>query len=178
MLSNYSKLLSFLLIILVTTGCTNNNQDMVALQAYTSDVINRPGGAIEPVPVFLSYEAFAYSAAGLRGPFDPPVTVVVTLRENGEEIRPDESREREELESFSIASLTMVGSISGREGLWVLIQDEAAKIHRVIVGNYLGRNHGQILSASATQIDILEIVPSGGGGWIERPQTITLEQTE
>ena len=37
----------------------------------------------------------------------------------------------------------------------------------------MGRNHGRVISISETQIDLIEIVPSGAGGWIERPQTIS-----
>ena len=43
------------------------------------------------------------------------------------------------------------------------------------IGNYVGRNYGRINSISETQLHIVEIVPSGSGGWMERPQTLTLQ---
>jgi len=45
----------------------------------------------------------------------------------------------------------------------------------VEIGNYIGRNYGRFDSISETQLYIVEIVPSGSGGWIERPQTLTLQ---
>jgi type IV pilus assembly protein PilP len=44
------------------------------------------------------------------------------------------------------------------------------------VGNYIGRNDGRIVSIAERQIDVTEIVPTGDGGWIERPQTLTMQQ--
>jgi type IV pilus assembly protein PilP len=70
----------------------------------------------------------------------------------------------------------MVGTLAGlQEGnLWVLIRDGDGEIHRVQVGNYLGRNHGEIINISETQIDLIEIVPSGQDNWVERPRAIVL----
>jgi type IV pilus assembly protein PilP len=56
-----------------------------------------------------------------------------------------------------------------------LIEDAVGVVHRVSVGNYLGRNHGRIESITDTQVSLIEIVPSGNGGWVERPQTLTLQ---
>ena len=57
-----------------------------------------------------------------------------------------------------------------------LVLDETGLVSRVTVGNYLGRNHGRIVDISETQIDLIEIVPTGDGFWIERPQTVQLRQ--
>jgi type IV pilus assembly protein PilP len=170
-----TRLLGLLAPVLLA-ACSNSNDEMVDLQNRVNGMINRPPGQIEPLPEFVSYEAFNYSAASLRAPFDAPL--VVTGNEpavNNQDVRPDENRPKEELEAFSIGTLKMVGTMSRNNAIWVLVRDENRKLHRVTVGNYLGKNHGRIISASKTQIDIVEIVPSGDGGWIERPQTITLQ---
>jgi type IV pilus assembly protein PilP len=49
-------------------------------------------------------------------------------------------------------------------------------VHRLKVGDYLGRNDGRIVAISATQVDVVEIVPDGQGAWLERPRTITLKE--
>ena len=49
-------------------------------------------------------------------------------------------------------------------------------MHRVRIGNYLGKNHGRIVAAAETEISVVEIVPNGVGGWIERPRTIKLTE--
>ena len=54
--------------------------------------------------------------------------------------------------------------------------DGEGGVHRVRVGNYLGKNHGKIVSATETSVEVIEIVPSGVGGWLERPRTIKLTE--
>ena len=174
-LANFFGRLFVLGTILVLASCSNNTE-MIELQNYVQQTVNRPPGQIEPLPEFISYEAFTYSAASLRGPFDVPVDVTTALRnQRNNQVQPDPNRPREFLENFAIGSLTMVGTLARNEVTWGLIRDETGSIHRVMGGNYLGRNHGRIIAISETQIDLVEIVPTGDGGWIERPQTITLQ---
>lgn len=163
--------------VLLLTACSNN-ADMIELQNYVNAVVNRPPGTIEPPPQFLSYEPFTYSAASLRGPFDVPVDISNAVRnQQANEVMPDETRPRESLEDFAIGNLLMVGTLARNGQRWALIRDEANSISRITVGNYLGRNHGRIVGISDTQIDVVEIVPTGDGGWIERPQSILLQGT-
>ena len=42
------------------------------------------------------------------------------------------------------------------------------------VGSYLGMNQGRIIKISPTQIDLVEIVPDGREGYVERPRTLVL----
>lgn len=150
---------------------------MSELEAFAQEQLNRPPGQIEPMPQFVSYEPFTYSAAGMRAPFQAPVDIASAIQQqNNNDIRPDEDRPREYLESFSLNDLSMVGILSRGDTIWALVEDQNNEVHRVMVGNYLGRNHGRVVATTPTRIDLIEIVPSGSGGWIERPQTITLEE--
>jgi type IV pilus assembly protein PilP len=168
--------LSAVIVSLLVGGCSNEAK-MAELRAYVESVVSRPPGQIEPLPEFVSYVAFTYSAASLRGPFDIPVDAATALRNqlNGE-VKPDETRPKEYLESFALGSLSMVGTLARSGQTWALIRDETNNINRVTVGNYMGRNYGRIVAIRETQIDLMEIVPTGDGGWIERPQSITLVQ--
>jgi type IV pilus assembly protein PilP len=69
----------------------------------------------------------------------------------------------------------MVGMLTRNGVFEALLEDAFGEVHRVSVGNYIGRNHGRIEYISNTQMSIKEIVPSGNGGWVERPQTLTLQ---
>ncbi|MCB1671493.1 MAG: pilus assembly protein PilP [Gammaproteobacteria bacterium] len=161
-------------VLLLMAACTPTN-DFSDLQRFTTEVRGRPGGEIEPVPEFKEYEAFTYSAAGFRSPFDIPIRI--NLQEGmsaSQNVKPDLDRVKEPLESFAIAELAMVGMVE-RNGHYVaLVENGLGEVHRVLRGNYLGRNFGRVVSISATQLDIVEIVPSGSGGWMERPQSLTL----
>lgn len=169
----------FLLIPLVATltACAGgNNQD---LREYIADVKKRPKGAIEPIPTFRPYEAFSYSAVTLRSPFEPPVPEVEKVYvEASENVKPDLNREKELLEGFNMASLAMVGSLELNGALWALVDDGEGGVHPVTKGNYLGKNHGRIVSTSESGIEILEIVSNGRDGWVERPRTLKIKEKE
>jgi type IV pilus assembly protein PilP len=162
--------------VLLVAGCSNGEK-IIELQSYVDSVVQRPPGQIEPLPEFVSYVAFTYSAASLRGPFDIPVDAATALRNQlNSEVKPDETRPKEYLESFALGGLEMVGTLSRSGQTWALVRDETNNINRVTLGNYMGRNYGRIVAISETQIDVMEIVPTGDGGWLERPSTVALVQ--
>ncbi len=137
-------------------------------------------GSIDPIPAFRPYQAFTYSATAMRAPFDIPVDVKELLSMNGpsSDVRPDENRTKEYLERFNLEGLQMVGSLEQRGQLWVLMDDQNGLVHRVTVGNFMGRNHGRIVEVSESQVSVIEIVSSGESSWIERPRTIKLREPE
>jgi len=161
---------------LLLAACTpvNNFSD---LEAFVQEVNGRPSAPVDPVPVFVPYEGFNYGAASSRSPFDIPTVID---GESGvvlsQDVEPDFDRIPDLLENQSLSELTMVGRISVDGGIYeALIEDGLGEIHRVAVGDYMGRNYGRIEQVLDSQLNLIEIVPSGGGGWVERPQTLTLQ---
>lgn len=163
--------------VLLLSACSNNDE-MIELQNYVQSTVNRAPGPIEPIPAFSSYEPFQYSASSLRSPFDIPLDITQIIRNQNNNVRPDENRPKEQLENYAVNSLVMVGTISRSGTEWALILDESGLVSRATVGNYLGRNHGRIIEVTENQIELIEIVPTGDGSWMERPQTILLRQTD
>lgn len=147
------------------------------LQQFIIEVSLRPGGPIEPMPAFQPYEVFTYSAASMRSPFDVPI-----MAGTGEAqapvnlVQPDFDRTPEALESFALTDLSMVGMITRDRSYIALIRDSNSTLHRVGVGNYLGRNHGRIARVTPSEVELVEIVPAGDGGWVERPRTLALQR--
>ncbi|MEH6557520.1 MAG: pilus assembly protein PilP [Oceanicoccus sp.] len=170
-------LLSPLLLMLVLTACTSDNyQD---LDEFMAEKKARPAGVIKPIPVFKAYKAFTYSAAGMRGPFDQPVDVgEITRMQLNSNVKPDNNRTKEYLEQFNLDSLSMVGTLEQGGQFWALLQDDNGGVHRIQKGNYVGRNHGKIVEASETYLSVIEIVPNGVDGWVERPKTIKIQTIE
>jgi type IV pilus assembly protein PilP len=170
-----SRILYLSLLALSLSGCSGGG-DFSDLQVFMDEVRARPQGAIEPLPKFQPYEAFTYSAAALRSPFQPPIKVDVSKQEKGsKDIKPDEARVKQFLEGFNIEVFEMVGTLSKEGGAYGLVRG-AGGVHRVKVGDYLGRNHGRIVSVDEAKIDVIEIVPDGEGGWLERPRSLTLKE--
>ncbi|AMO79155.1 MULTISPECIES: type 4a pilus biogenesis lipoprotein PilP [Pseudomonas] len=163
------------LLLLSLNGCGSGG-DFADLQAYMDEVRARPKGSIEPLPKFQPYEAFTYNASSLRSPFQPPVKIDLAIKQKGSKVvKPDETRVKQFLEGFNIETFEMVGTLSNQEGTFALVRG-AGGVHRVKVGDYLGRNDGKIVSISEGKIDVVEIVPDGEGGWLERPRSLTLKE--
>ena len=68
----------------------------------------------------------------------------------------------------------MVGILEDKNILWGIIRDVQGVVHRVQVGNYLGRNFGKILNIQEDRIDLREIIKDSQGRWEEREATLAL----
>lgn len=159
-------------VVLVLAGCDGGGYR--DLDQFMARVQDKPKGRIQPLPEFKSYEAFAYSAGGMRSPFEPPVQVKPRAPGESDVPPPDPDRVRQFLEQFPIGSLRMRGVLGDDDSLYALIEDGQGGVHRVSEGDYLGQDHGQISRVTETEIELTEVVSNGVGGWTERPRTILI----
>jgi type IV pilus assembly protein PilP len=169
------KIRNGLILLLLAVGvaaCGGDNDD---LDKYVNDVKARPGGRIDPLPEIAPYEGFTYKAdkEGVRSPFVPDTPQVSTSGAGGG-IRPDDTRSREFLEGFPLDTLRMVGTLHMGETMYGLVQTSDGLIHRVVPGNYMGQNDGRIANISESEIELVEIISDGIGGYIERDAAISL----
>lgn len=148
-------------------GCTSERDE---LEEWIADIKKRPGGRIEELPEVKPYESYAYNAQTLRSPFAPGAPAASLA--GG--VRPDARRNREFLEQFSLDTLTMVGTLKLEGRSFGLVQTKDGLVHRVLPGHYMGQNDGKITSISDAKISLVEIVPDGMGGYMERPAAIGL----
>lgn len=162
-------------LLLALAGCDGGN-DFSDIDAYLKEVNEKPKGTIEPIPRFQAYQAFTYQASDLRSPFQPPVRVERASREKGRrDIHPDVNRVKQFLEGFNIEEFEMVGTLANASGKFALMKGGGG-VHRVKVGDYIGQNEGRITAISDTEVDVVELVPDGEGGWLERPRAILLKE--
>ena len=164
------------LTLLLLTGCMDQKQD---LQTYVADVAAKQKPDIEPIPVMKPFQQFDYAAAELRDPFTATVVDLAddenkqAVVDNG--LRPEQHRRKEALELYELSELQFVGTLE-KEGMWGLIRASDGIINRVQVGNYMGKNHGQILSISPSEISLKEIILSGSGSYIERESSLPIAE--
>mgnify|MGYP002781385425 CR=1 FL=1 len=152
--SPWRRLAAGALLAVTLTGVAACGGGTSDLKRELEEKKKRPGGRIEPLPEIKPYESFTYDPTGLRSPFEPSVPVVAPGVGG---VRPDARRTREFLEGFSLDTLRMVGLI-----------------HRVLPGNYVGQNDGRIVAVADAKINVVEIVPDGLGGYMERPAALAL----
>ena len=127
-------------------ACGTDNDD---LDQYINEIKSRPGGRIEPLP-----------------------EIATSGKDGG--IGPDPDRSREFLEGFPLDTLSMVGTLYIGETMFGLVQTSDGLIHRVVPGNYLGQNDGRISNITESEIELIEIISDGIGGYIERDAAISL----
>lgn len=139
------------------------------LRAEIEQAKQRPGGRIAPLPEVVPYESYAYSMADERSPFMQSLA-----GSQGSGPRPDSKRSREFLEQFPLDTLKMVGTLKLGNSSYGLVQTKDGLIHRVLPGNHLGQNDGRIISISDARVALVEIVPDGLGGYLERPAALAL----
>lgn len=171
-------LLKRVTIVLLATGLAGcGDSDFADLQSYVAEVKSRQKSSIEPLPEVKTVEPFVFAQENLRNPFVPDEKIE-QLEENKAEngIRPDTARAREELESYDLDMLRMVGTINLNNSLWGLVKAKDGTIHRVRAGNFIGRNFGKIIRIKEDQIELLEIVPDAPGAWRERKASLELSE--
>ena len=166
---NCFRRLTSLCLLLALSACGSGERE---LQAYIDEVKARPGAPIEPLPEVRPPPSFVYEAADRRSPFVPGAPERIAGQAAG--IGPDQDRPREFLEQEPLDSLTMVGTIHDGRGDFGLIQDSEGRVHRVTIGNYLGQNHGRIMSITDSEILLDEIVADSLGGFVNRQASIGL----
>jgi type IV pilus assembly protein PilP len=163
------------LAVMMLSACTESMDD---LDKYIVAVKARPADPIEPIPPVKTYTPYDYDGRAGRDPFRQ------SLSEGSDDVRatagtgprPDFERPKEYLERYELDTLSMVGTFSKEESDWALVRDPEGVIHRVPVGDYIGKNHGRVVSITNAQVGLSELISDGAGGWLVREASIALSE--
>ncbi|TNY28123.1 fimbrial protein, partial [Thermomonas haemolytica] len=88
---------------------------------------------------------------------------------------PDPGRRKQTLEMFSLDSLKMVGTLGSGKNLVALVMAPDKVTYRVKPGDYMGQSDGRVTGVFEDRIELVELVPDGAGGWLERPAKMALD---
>jgi type IV pilus assembly protein PilP len=165
-----AQLLLMLGAALVLSGCTRGMSD---LRDWVAQEKSKKGAPIPPLPVIKTFETFQYADQDKRDPFSPSTAELQpTAATSGP--RPDQDRPKQPLEMFALDSLKMVGTVGVGAGIEALVKDPGGVIHRVHSNEYMGQNYGRVTGIADDHIDLVELVPNGNGGWMERSASMGL----
>jgi len=161
--------------LVLLAGCmrsvTSAPGEVSNLEKFVTDVRNRPAEPLEPLPVMQQFESFEYAAQGLRDPFSD----AWVSDDGNSQLRPDPNRRKEPLEGFPLDALDMVGTIGSGGGAVALVMGPDKVTYRVRPGVYIGQSDGRVTSVREDGIELIELVPDGAGGWLERPASLALD---
>jgi type IV pilus assembly protein PilP len=163
-----------LALVFVLAACSGNQDD---LDRYIADVKAKPAAPIPPIPTVRTYSPYEYEGLEGRDPFRRSTSEgadEVSQQTSTDGPRPDFQRTREYLERFELDTLTMVGTFSKEPSEWALVRDPDGVVHRVSVGNYMGKNHGKVSLIDQDEVQLSEFIPDGAGGWIVREAAMAL----
>ncbi len=165
-----------LLLLALLAGCargiSSTPGDAPNLQKWVADVRARPAPPLEPLPVMQQFETFEYSAQGLRDPFTDAWS---RSNDGASGLRPDPNRRKEPMEGFPLDALDMVGTLGNGGGIVALVMAPDKVTYRVRPGVYMGQSDGRVTGVFEDRIELIELVPDGAGGWLERPASLALE---
>lgn len=162
------RITAALLLLGVLTACTPSEEP----QQWVAKQKALKGAPLEPLPVIKTFETFLYKDQDLRDPFGLSNEEQEQAANTGP--HPDQNRPREPLESFPLDGLKMSGTLGLTHKMEGLLRDPDGVVHRVHVGEYVGQNFGRITAISEDRIELVELVPNGSGGWMERQAAISL----
>lgn len=167
------RVIGLFLPVLLLTAC-GGQEDM---DEYVQQTKARQPIPIEPLPEIKPFSPMAYQHSDQRSPFIEPQPE--TSSRVDAKTKPDcaqivASREKEVLERYSLASLSMKGSIGKQGQLWALIRTPDGQAVRVGLNQYMGLDQGRIIKITNTHVDLMETVPDGKGCWVTRETQLAM----
>lgn len=163
-----ARMLILVIMITGSSACGTDNSD---LREYISHVKKKPPRPIEPIPEFEIPEKFTFPEdTKRRSPFKP-----LEVEDTKDIGAPDVNRPRQPLEAFPLDSLKFVGIFKVGKTTWGLISQPSGLISRVKSGDYMGKNHGQIIRITDDKI-MLEETVQVSGKWQKRSTILKLKE--
>lgn len=163
-----------LLLLAGLAGCSD--PDIAGLDRQLVEIRANPGRLeLSALPDTPKYVAIPYAQADRRSPFmarlpEPEAGLVG----GSEELAPDMARPKEPLELYPLERLALVGTLSVGGQPSALVRAPDGEVHRLRNGNYMGTDFGRIVSITEASVQLVEVVPNGRGGWIERVRSLSL----
>src|SRR5690606_20242653 len=104
-----------------------------------------------------------------------PLTDAWANPQGGRGPRPDPNRRKAPPGAFPPGSLDMVGTRGVGAGTVAVAMAPDTVSYAVRPGDYLGQSDGRVTGVFEDRIELIELVPDGAGGWLERPASLSLE---
>lgn len=141
------------------TACTETPSE--AVRTYVATIQQQPVKTLPPISgIQLIPAAITYTAKGRRDPFVPRQSTASTTQSMA---KPSviNNRQPSLLEKYAVGDLLMVGTISKKQILWGLLESPNGKVHRVMIGDYVGLHQGRIQAIHTDKIIISEQTEQG-----------------
>ena len=165
--------LLLLSVVPLLAGCGTDEFD--DLKTFVNESGKDMRGNIPKPPEIKPFEPFNYkNPDNLPDPFKPRKPPAQGPH-HGQGEGP-KAHAPEDLESYPLESLKMVGFLYIHGVANALITSPDGKVHHVRAGNYMGQNFGVIESITESEVTLKEKVLDSNGAWNDRISTLQLQE--
>jgi len=174
---------SAILLVMLISGCAD--RDFNDLKVEVGREKRKPVPPPKSLPPYAADIPYLYTPVNLRSPFQ---SITEKNKRQGNQndtqktqvkeqcTRPDSHRLQEALEEFPLDSLKMVGILEQGYKRWGLVLDPEKVVYQIEVNNYMGQNHGKVISVTESEIELVELVDDGRGCYVERSAILAAEK--
>jgi type IV pilus assembly protein PilP len=173
------------LVVMALAGCDAPKDDLPAWIAAQKNKPSMEGprpfkgadeGRMADKPLPAASSPWVYLSKANVDPFaDKQLKSVGSQTKASTGISPNLQRRKESLETFPLESLRFVGVMRQADQMVAIIKSPKGS-HGVLVGRYMGQNHGQVQSISQDKMVLREIIQQQDGEWIYQSTSLTLQE--
>jgi len=158
------------------TACAD--PELQSLEQELAEVRMEPGEVPRvELPEVPQIDGVEYHGSDVRSPFEPRRMQDQREVPQSGELAPPPDRQREPLEAYDLAELDLVGTLTVGGEPSALVRGPDGKVHRVRIGDYMGLDHGRIVSITDASLVLVETVLESNA-WQERTTQIALGEGE
>lgn len=167
------------LLLVFLTGCNSEGHEDLRSWIAQERATARP--RITPLTEPKVFVPQPYEVASLTAPFDRQKLTLALRRESQQNasnmalLAAEQNRRKQELESYPLDAIVMVGSMQQNGGQTALVRVNKL-IYQVKPGSYMGQNYGRIQKITENNIQLREIVQDPAGDWVEKTTVLELQE--
>jgi len=159
-------------------GC--GDSDVREVRDWMEQVKRDTHPAVKPLPEPKDFLPYAYGARQAVDPFNPNKLLGELARvaaTSNNPNQPDLQRPREQLETYPLDTMQMVGTMEKGGVRFALLQVDRS-LYQVRAGQRIGQNFGVVTHVGDDAVDIREVVQDAAGEWTGRMSKLELQTKE
>jgi len=159
-------------------GC--GDSDVREVRDWMEQVKHDTRPAVKPLPEPKDFLPYAYGARQAVDPFNPNKLLGELARAaatSNNPNQPDLQRPREQLETYPLDTMQMVGTMEKGGMRYALLQVDRS-LYQVRTGQRIGQNFGVVTHVGDDAVDIREVVQDAAGEWTGRMSKLELQTKE
>ena len=163
---------------MLLAGC--GDSDVREVRDWMEQVKRDTHPAVKPLPEPKDFLPYAYGARQAVDPFNPNKLLGELARvaaTSNNPNQPDLQRPREQLETYPLDTMQMVGTMEKAGVRYALLQVDRS-LYQVRAGQRIGQNFGVVTHVGDDVVDIREVVQDAAGEWTGRMSKLELQTKE